>query len=126
VVLEPSWIQAGRIRSLIGIPPIKKIWPAENLRPRLVRPARVSRELNRHWRVGWGVRIWAVGAMDQTVLLRRLGKAESYVVRSQCRLDRQRRIVTDLERGGRDRRPPGGNRGGVSAFRNGLHRTSCR
>jgi len=40
--------------------------------------------------------------MDQTVLLKHLGKAESYVVRSQRRLDRQRRIVADLERGGRD------------------------
>jgi hypothetical protein len=40
--------------------------------------------------------------MDQTLLLRHLGKAESYVVRSQRRLERQRRIVADLERGGRD------------------------
>ena len=44
----------------------------------------------------------AVAAMDQTVLLTHLGKTETYVVRSRRRLDRQRRIVADLERGGRD------------------------
>jgi hypothetical protein len=38
--------------------------------------------------------------MNQTVLLKHLGKAESYVVRSQYRLGRQRRVVADLEREG--------------------------
>jgi hypothetical protein len=44
--------------------------------------------------------------MDQTVLLKHLGKAESYVGRGQRRLNRQLRIVSNLERGGRDSRRP--------------------
>jgi hypothetical protein len=44
--------------------------------------------------------------MDQTVLRKHLGKAESYVGGGQRRLSRQRRIVSNLERGGRDSRSP--------------------
>ena len=44
--------------------------------------------------------------MDQTVLRIHLGKAESNVGGGQRRLSRQRRIVSKLERGGRDSRRP--------------------